>query len=369
MDITWFNKKTKVVEMEITDEYVFIGARTRGDTVAKKMVNLGEHGVALIINRKQNVVGYISRNEILALAARGISPKKISAKQLMCRDFMEISGDETLEKVVPMIANRYPEVIVVVDLDGTCIGYFSKNDYRDALAGLGCYDLTHDPITPQEWLTKGIAMVSLGKRERGMNCFENFVRVQTDIEMGWFNLARKFEKEGRLKEALMCYDRYVKINPGDANGWFNRGNILNRLRKYLQAAQSYSRALKVEVNNHQILMNLGLTLTDAGKYDKAINTFNKLEKLVGQSPEIWYKKGNVHDRAGKQKDAIKCYQNAIELNPNHEEAWFNQGAVLHTQKKDRKAIKCFQKVLKLNPGNAEAREALSICEENKGLFS
>ena len=73
---------------------------------------------------------------------------------------------------------------------------------------------------------------------------------------------------------------------------------------------------------------------------------------------------------GNTKKAIKCYERAVDLNPGNEEAWFNLGAALHSINKSKKALRCFEEVLRLNPGNESAREALTICREQKrfGLF-
>ncbi len=365
MSVSWIDKHTKIKHMEITDEFVMVDADMPMTRVARKMLDLGDHGSALVTRGDDRVIGFLSRKGFLELAAKGFDPRRTRAHELMNEDFMEISGEETVEKVIPFIADKYPEAIVVIDFDGNCMGYFSRNDYRDALAGLGCYDQTHEPITPEEWLTKGIAISSLGKVQEAIECYENYVKIQPDVQKGWFMLARKFEKEGRFKDAVICYDMYLKLNPNDADGWFNRGNVLNRMRNYLQAAQSYSHALKILPDNKSILMNLGLTLTDAGKSKKALEVYSKLESIIGESADLSYKKGNIYDKDGKHKESIKCYSRATELNPNHEESWFNMGAALHSQGKERKAMKCFDEVLRIDPNNVSAREARTICEENK----
>jgi len=364
----WVDKNTKIGEMDITDEFTIVGTDIPGNEVAKHLQKLGEHGVALVSQDECEVIGYITQKEIVDIVAEGYYPPDVTAYQMMNNDFQEVVDEETLGDVVPMISEKYPNAIVVIDYERRCVGYFSKNDYKDALAGLGCYDQSHEPITPEEWLTKGIAMSSTGKLKEALECYESYVAVYPDRERAWFELARKFEKEGRLRDSSICYDKYASINPNDVNGWYNRGTVLAALRNYTQAVQSFSRALRLEPDNVNILKNMARTLSDMGKFETAIATYKKAEAIIGDNDDLWYRKGNVYDMAGDQKKAVKCYDRAVRLNPANEEAWFNYGAAYHILGKEKKAIKCFEEVLRLNPTNGSAREALVICEENKGWF-
>ena len=367
MSASWVDKSTKIYEMDITDEFDLANVDLTADAVAKKLQTLGDDGVVLVSREEGEVIGYITKQEIVNMVAEGCHPTEVYADQIMNTDFMEVVSEETLGDVLPMIAERYPNAIVVIDYERKCVGYFSKNDYKDALAGLGCYDKSREPETPEEWLTKGIAMSSMGRLAEALGCYEKFLVMDRDQERAWFNLARKFEKDDRPRDAGLCYDKYVSINPNDVNGWFNRGNMFAQLRNYTQAIQSYSRAVKLEPNNTKILVNMGLTLSDMGKFEAAVAAFEKAEAIIGESDDLWYKKGNIHDKAGNLKKAVRCYERAVRLNPNHEDSWFNQGATLHMLRKEKKAMKCFQEVLRLNPNNESAREALAICKENKGF--
>ncbi len=370
MSTSWFDKNTKINEMEITDEFDIVSVDEPSNAVAQRLQKLGLEGVVLVADESDKVIGYITNGEILWIVAEGYYPPEVRADQIMDTDFMEVVDSETLGEVLPMISERYPNAIVVIDYEGNCVGYFSKSDYKDALAGLGCYDKSHEPVTPEEWLTKGIAMSATGKSTEALECYENYIAVFPDRERAWFEMARKFEKEGRLRDAGICYDKYVAINPTDVNGWYNRGNVFAALRNYTQAVQSLSRALKIEPENVAILKNLGMILSDVGKFDAAIATFEKAEAICGETDDLWYKKGNVYDKSENEKKAIKCYDRVLRLNNDHEDAWFNKGAALHIWGKEKKAKKCFEEVLRINPNNESAREAIAICAENKrfGFF-
>ncbi len=367
MDIVWVSKKTKISEMEITDEFYMVGAEEMGEDIAKKLKKLGEGGVILVAENEKEVIGYITKNELVNVLAAGENPLEQYADELMVEDFMEVVEDETLGNVLPLIAERYPNAIVVIDYGGQCVGFFSKNDYKDALACLGVYDKSHEPETPDEWKTQGIAMSSMGRTRQAVECYEKALALVEDKEGGWFKMARGFESMGRLKDAALCYERVCGANPNNEDAWLNRGNIYSMLRKNKQSIKCFSRALELKPDSPKVLLNMGLVYSDLAMFDKAIACYTKVESIAGENPDIYFKKGNAYDMAGDTKKAVKFYEKALKFNPNIEDAWFNCGAAYHSLNKTKKAIHCFEEVLRINPRNESAVEALMVCKENKGF--
>jgi tetratricopeptide (TPR) repeat protein len=347
--------------MNITDEFSMVRANAKGEDIAQHLQKLGSDGVVLVTKSEKEVIGYITQRELIDAIAAGINVANIFASQLMNSDFMEVMEDDTLGTIMPRIARRYPNAIVVINFDLKCVGYFSKNDYRDALAALGCYDQSTQPTSPDEWRAKGVAMSAAGHTNEALQCFENSILAYPDKERGWFDLARMLEGSNRLNDAILCYDRVVSINPNNDDAWLNRGNVYSVLRMHDRAVKSFNRALVVNPDNVSAIINKGLALSDLGNIDQAIKCYNKAQSIKGETAEIWFRKGNSFDKVQKHKDAIKCYDKAIKLNTQYVDAWFNKGAALHMIGKEKKAIECMEMVLKLSPGNASAQEAISIC--------
>ena len=357
------DEKTKIKEMEITDEFIMVRPDAKGRLIAQNLQDLDENGVVLITKDGQKVIGFITRKEVIDALAEGINPLEKTATKLMNTDFMEVAGEEILGNLLPKISEKYPKVIVVIDTDGYCIGYFSKNDYKDAMLGLGYYNETTEPKTPEEWRARGIAMNSLGQVEEAMKCYENSLALYIDKEYAWFELGKSFEVDKKFKDAILCYDQVITINPDNDVAWMNRGNVYSVLRMPERAIQSYSRASALNPDNYESLINVGLAYCDMGEIDLAITSFESAEQKSGESAELWYWKGNAYTKVKKHEDAINCYDQAIKLNSMHEDAWFNKGAALHILGDNINAIECLEEVLKINPYNESAREALRICEK------
>jgi tetratricopeptide (TPR) repeat protein len=356
------DENTKLEEMEITDEFILLQPEMKGDMVAQNLQDLPENGVLLITEDGQKVFGYISKNEIINTLANGLNPLDVKARDIMKRDFIELSGEETLGNLMPKISGKYPNEIVVVDPDGNCIGYFSKSDYEEAMIGLGYYDRDAVPQTPEEWLARGIAMTALGQIEDGLKCYENSLALHIDKERAWFELGKSFEMDKRFKDAILCFDRVVSINSENEEAWINRGNVYSTLRMPDRAVQSYQHAVDLNPKNNDSIINMGLAYCDIGEINEALSCFDRVEKNTGSSASLWYYKGNAFKKGRQYDKAINCYDNAININANHEDSWFNKGAALHMKGNFKSSIECFNEVLNINPYNESAREAIKICE-------
>ena len=319
------DENTKIHEMEITDEFYMVGSDYTGDIVAKHLQQLSDDGVVLVAKGESSeVIGYITYKEIVDSFAEGKNPHDILASDMMNTDFMEVMYDDTLGTILPQLSEQYPNAVVVINFERECVGFFSKNDYKDALAALGYYDKTHEPETPEEWRTQGIAMSSMGQVSEALQCYEKSLVLFPNKEQAWFDLARSFEHSNRLKDAIICYDRVVDINPNNDDAWMNRGNIYAIMRLPDRAIQSYNHAVTLNPENYGAIINMGLAYSDLGNVDKAIACYQNAEALKGESAELWYRKGNAYDKAEKRKEAIECYDKAIKLNPHYENAWFNK---------------------------------------------
>jgi tetratricopeptide (TPR) repeat protein len=357
------DENTKINDMEITDEFIMLGPDVKGEIIAQNLQDLEADGVILITNDGQRVTGFIRWKEIILALAVGMNPLEKPANEIMNRDFMEVNGDETLGVLLPKISEKYPNVIIVTDSQGLCLGYFSKNDYNEAMMGLGYYDKSSEPKTPEEWRARGIAMTSQGKVEEALRCYENSLALHIDKERAWFDLGKSLEADKRYKDAILCFDRVVSMNPENEEAWMNRGNVYSTLRMPDRAAQSYIRVTKLNPENNESLVKVGLAYCDMGEIEKAISSFNSAEQQTGESQELWYWKGNAYKKAKKHEESIHCYDLALKINSNYEDAWFNKGVALYNLGNSQEAIECLQKVLKINPYNESAREALKICEE------
>jgi tetratricopeptide (TPR) repeat protein len=348
------DKNTKINELEITDEFELMGIDTTGNEVAQKLKELGGEGV-ILITEYEEVVGFISQNEIVDLVAIGENPIELDARDIMNTDYVEVLEDETLGHILPIISSSYPNAIVVISDDRKCVGFFSKNDYKDALASLGVYDETHAPESPDDWKTKGIALSSQGNTEEAIKCFEKSVETNKNKEQAWSRLARSLEGLNRTREALLCYDKVASIDKKNDKIQLKRGELYSKQKTQNLAIQCYTLALSINPENVNALMNLANEYCNQGNIDKALEYYEKAQEVQGENAEIWYRKGNAFFQAKQYDKAIECYDEAIALDNNYEDALFDKAVALNKLEKAEDALESLNKILKINPTNESAK--------------
>jgi tetratricopeptide (TPR) repeat protein len=362
------DKDTKINELDITDEFSIAPAKNTGAEIAAELKKHGSDGVVLI-SRDQDIIGFVSQREIIELISQGKNPVEMPAVEIMSTDYVELLEDEPLGHVIPIIANSYPNAIVVINTDRKCVGFFSRNDYREVMAAMGVYDDSQTPQTPNDWRTKGIALSSKGNTAEAIKCYEKSIETNPDKEKAWNKLAKSLEGMDRVKDAIMCYDKVVSINKENDEALTKQGELHSKQKTQNLAIQSYSLALSVNPNNVKTLMNLGIEYVNIGNVAGAIKCFDKAQAVGGESTEIWYRKGGAYSHDKQHLEAIKCYDKAIDSDRSFEDAWFDKGVVLDKMGKDKEALACFEEIIKINPNNKNAKTAISSYRESgKFLF-
>ncbi len=360
------NKNTKIRQMEITDEFLMADSKEGLNVIAQKLRKLhmeGEGGAILITKDDKEVIGFITELELLDLIAEGKNITKVRALDVMSTDFVEVMEDETLGNIMPLISKKYPNAIVVINSERKCVGYFSKNDYKDAMAVLGVYNQSHKPENSNDWRTKGIALSSLGKKIEALKCYEKSLLSSSNKERGWTDLAKRLERINKHKDAIMCLDKAITINSKNDDALIARGNIYSKENTQNLAIQSYNRALEINPNNIDALMFMGMEQASLGEIEEAMKCLARVEDITGETAEIWFRKGNVFNKAKMYKDAVNCYNNAIKIDDGHEDAWFNKGVTYNLLGKNKEALDCMENLLKINPNNESAKEAVESYEK------
>ncbi|WP_455393295.1 tetratricopeptide repeat protein [[Eubacterium] cellulosolvens] len=362
------DKETKINEMEITDEFLKADSKETIGVVAQKLRQLqaesdSEGGTILITQNDDEVIGFITPKELLDAIAEGKNPGKLRASELMNTDFVEVLEDETLGQIMPLIQERYPNAMVVIDSERRCVGFFSKNDYKDAMAALGVYNKSKKPKTANDWRTKGIAMSSLGKRLEALKSYEKSLLAESNKEKGWTSLAKRLERINRHKDAIMCLDKALEMNSKNDEALTEKGNIYSKQNMENLAIKSYERALEINPDNGDAYMFLGMEQANLGFIDQAMKSLDMAVSIKGPTAELWFKKGKIYEKAKKFEDALDCYNRAIVLDNDFEDAWFNKGVTLNKLGKDSETLRCLRRILEINPSNDLAKEAISNYKE------
>ena len=125
----------QVSDLVLTDEHDTVGMDDTLADAAGKLVEL-RRGILIVLGDDNKVKGVISPAQILMAVAGGIDVNSDTCGMHMDGDVMEVGLDDDIDAMIEKMNARQPHAVVAVDLNGEFSGYFSPNDYREALARL-----------------------------------------------------------------------------------------------------------------------------------------------------------------------------------------------------------------------------------------
>ena len=95
-------------------------------------------------------------------------------------------------------------------------------------------------------LGKGQALLSLGKSEEALMCFDLALTQHPDHAETLVKKGSALEKLNRLDEAIDCYNRAIEANQGMTLAYLYKGGLFNRMERYDEALACYEQALKTQ---------------------------------------------------------------------------------------------------------------------------
>ena len=122
-----------ISDLVLTDEHATVGVDDSIVEGTKRLMNL-PGGVLIVLGDGDSVKGVLGTKQILSAVADGRDLTSSTCGENMEMDVMQVQLDEKISEVLPMINERKPQAVVAVDADGAFQGYFSPNDYRQAMS-------------------------------------------------------------------------------------------------------------------------------------------------------------------------------------------------------------------------------------------
>jgi len=122
-----------ISDLVLTDEHATVGVDDSVVEGTKRLIDL-PGGVLIVLGEDDSVKGVLGTKQILVAVAEGRDLSSSTCGENMELDVMQVKMDEKIADVLPVINERKPQAVVAVDADGVFSGYFSPNDYRQAMS-------------------------------------------------------------------------------------------------------------------------------------------------------------------------------------------------------------------------------------------
>lgn len=146
------------------------------------------------------------------------------------------------------------------------------------------------------------------------------------------DVARLYQRLGRIDDALRAYAQAVAANPGDSNIRTQHATLLMQLERLDEAERELIEVLRLD------------------------------PKLMQARGEL----ANVHMKQQRFNDAIREYQALLQHYPDRQEAHFNLGVALVNIGRPAESVLHMRRAIELQPDFADARLGLGIALEQVG---
>ena len=128
-----------VSDMSITDEHVVIPLKSTFQDVAARLVEAPSAAVLIHDSQVGRIVGVITARDLFAVCAEGRPPHKEKVAKRMCTNLMELGTATTLNEALERMRVERPAAVLVLTDEGQFAGYFSPEDYREAVRKLDAH--------------------------------------------------------------------------------------------------------------------------------------------------------------------------------------------------------------------------------------
>lgn len=126
----------QVSDLQIKDEHKTISSDTTLDKAAKKILDL-ERGV-LVVLENENPLGILTDSHILKALSKSLDCRSEICRDHLDADFISVKLDDDIKNLSMRVKlnKRKTSAVIVVNDSNAFVGYFSPNDYREALSSL-----------------------------------------------------------------------------------------------------------------------------------------------------------------------------------------------------------------------------------------
>ncbi|MGB0236846.1 MAG: CBS domain-containing protein [Poseidonia sp.] len=121
-----------VADLTLDDEHMTVGTEDSLQEAAKRLLTIAG-GIMVALDGEGRVKGVIGQRQLIKALSEGVDASSAQCHEHMEMDFMQVSLSDSLKGVLDDIRKRSPQAVVAVDEAGEFVGYFSPNDYQEAV--------------------------------------------------------------------------------------------------------------------------------------------------------------------------------------------------------------------------------------------
>lgn len=205
------------------------------------------------------------------------------------------------------------------------LAYFEGGNYRAAVPELAkAAEL--DPANAEYQNALGMALMFNRRLDPAIKAFQEAVKIEPKFSSAKNNLASAYVMKGEFDKAMPLLKDVLDdpLYPTPQFAHFNLARIYERQGKIEEAIDEYKLALDIRPDYVDAHYNLGLLYLQQGRTDLAIKKFTEATRL---SPDIavYYRTlGVAYVQAGRPQEARKAFEKVLSMESSGEQAEYAQ---------------------------------------------
>ncbi len=185
----------------------------------------------------------------------------------------------------------------------------------------------------------------LGKIERAILSYEEFLNHKPFNELGWYNIGVAYSRAENLENALDAFDYAIALNESNSSAIFNKANILVSLKKYELAIDVFKEFLHLENDDLKGLLYLAECYENIGDEQMALRYYSKAKKIDPESPELLFGMGMLELKKENLNDSRKYFRKALTFDNENPDFWYALAKTYELQDSKLNAIEAVLKAI------------------------
>ena len=201
----------------------------------------------------------------------------------------------------------------------------------------------------------GSVLLEQGRLSETEACYQQALRIDSDLVDGHIGLGRVWLAQNRGTEAVKEFRRAVRLQPQTGRTHNHLGLALLQLKKAAEAEAAFRAALRVEPDFVPARLNLGSALLAQGKPDEAIANYQELVRANPGNVPARLALAKALAKQGRMEEAIQQHSEAVRQQPEDFDARYALGSALIRQHRLVEAADHFATAIRLRPASFESR--------------
>lgn len=262
-------------------------------------------------------------------------------------------------------SNAFDDYLQAIKLDSNNPKYYRQMALAHAIIGsiekmkqeLELAEINENKLNSLE-NELGFHEFSTGSFQKAIDHFNQFIKLNPSLSIGYQNRGATLYQTGKLKEAIEDYDEAIRLDPTCAELYQMRAiafiflSALNEGEEncdLIEAETNLLHALEIDPNDVKIYQNLATCYSLSGNSDAAIECYEKALKLkpAKDHPHLLKNLALIYFERGENKKALVNCEKAIQLGCKDRKMYLIQGHCLFESNQFKQAIQKYDLAVNL----------------------